>query len=508
MTAETTDRTDSILDVSGLNKSFWSVPVLTDVDFAVRRGEVHALVGENGAGKSTLTKIICGAYVRDSGRMAFDGAEYSPASPAEALLRGIAVIHQETSLVPSLTIRENVFLGIESAGAFGMCGGAEEKRRFDSLCERIGYRLPAGAKAGRVGPAERKLAEIAKALAHDARLLIMDEPTDSLSGGEMEAFFSVVEDLKRRGITIIYITHYLGELFRIADRVTVLKDGRRIDTLDTAATTGDAIVNLMLGRSGDGRGGGRAESRRAGAGAELLRAENLSRAGHVNGVSLALRENEVTGLVGVIGSGKTELARLLFGADRPDGGGVFVRGGRVDPLTPRSAKAAGIGFLPEDRKTQGLLQEQSVQRNLTLAALEKVSDGQVISAEKERNACRETIASLSVKTAGPGQRVKFLSGGNQQKVILGKWLLADPDILILDEPTRGIDVGSKQAIYELVGKIAEQGKSVLFISSEVGEALAVSDRILVMRKGRIAGEFPRGAAEEEVLARMLEAEKA
>ncbi len=499
--------TGNILEITGLNKQFWSVPILTDVRFSARRGEVHALVGENGAGKSTLIKIICGAYALDSGRMLLDGSGYAPANPAEALARGIAVIHQETSLVPSLTVRENVFLGIENTGAFGVCGGADEKRRFDALCERIGYRLPAEAKVRRIGPAERKLAEIAKALAHDARLLIMDEPTDSLSGGEMEAFFSVVADLRRRGITVIYITHYLGELFRIADRVTVLKDGRNVDTLDIAATSGDAIVSLMLGRSGERRktppehGG-------AGTGAELLRAENLSRAGQVRDVSLTLKKGEVTGLVGVIGSGKTELARLLFGADRPDGGGVAVNNRRLDPLTPRTAKAAGIGFLPEDRKTQGLLQEQSVQRNLTLAALEKVSDGQVISAKKEGRVCREAIQSLAVKTAGLHQRVKFLSGGNQQKVILGKWLLADPDILILDEPTRGIDVGSKRAIYDLVGDIAARGKAVLFISSEVGEALEVSDRILVMRKGRIAGEFPRGTSEEEVLGRMLEGELA
>ncbi|MDR1745275.1 MAG: sugar ABC transporter ATP-binding protein, partial [Planctomycetota bacterium] len=384
MSEKTENMPGPLLEISGLNKSFWSVPVLTDVDFDVRRGEVHALVGENGAGKSTLVKIICGAYFRDSGRMVFDGSEYSPANPAEALSRGIAVIYQETSLVPSLTVRENVFLGIENAGAFGMCGGAAEKRRFDELCERIGYRLPAEAKVGRVGPAERKLAEIAKALAHDARLLIMDEPTDSLSGGEMEAFFGVVDDLKRRGITIIYITHYLGELFRVSDRVTVLKDGRKVASMDIGSTNGDAIVNLMLGRSGDGRNAQREEARPPEAGPELLRAERLARAGHVNGVSVALRGGEVTGLVGVIGSGKTELARLLFGADRPDGGDVFVKGGRVEPLTPRTAKAAGIGFLPEDRKTQGLLQEQSVQRNLTLAALEKTSAGHVISAERER----------------------------------------------------------------------------------------------------------------------------
>ncbi len=499
---------DHILEIAGLNKSFWSVPVLQDIDLDIRRGEVHALVGENGAGKSTLIKIICGAYSRDSGRIRFDGRDYEVASPSEGMARGIAVIYQETSLVPSLTVRENIFLGIEPvAGPLGICRREVERKRFDELCNRLGYRLPGERKVRRLGPAERKLAEIAKALAHDAKLLIMDEPTDSLSGGEIEAFFKIVEDLKRRGITVIYITHYLGELFRISDRATILKDGRKVQTLDIAATSGEEIVNLMLG--GEAGEGPKAAARSRSTGGEvLLQATGLTRSGYVNDVSLALRRGEITGLVGVIGSGKTELARLLFGADRRDAGEISVRGKVLDQPTPRRAKAAGIGFLPEDRKTQGLLQEQSVRGNLTLAALDKVTRWPLLRGGLEREAAQGLIKSLAVKTAGLAQRVKYLSGGNQQKVVFGKWLFADPELLILDEPTRGIDIGSKQAIYRLVESLAGQGKAVLFISSELSEVLQVSDRILVMRKGRIAGEFPRGAKQEEVLGLMLEAENA
>ncbi|MCC8179440.1 MAG: sugar ABC transporter ATP-binding protein [Planctomycetes bacterium] len=495
---------DTILEITGLNKSFWSVPVLTDVDLSIERGEVHALVGENGAGKSTLIKIICGAYQRTSGRMVFDGSEYDAATPADALARGIAVIYQETSLVPTLTVRENIFLGIEPVDGLGVCRRDVEKKRFDELCARLGYALPGDTKVRYIGPAERKLAEIAKALAHDAKLLIMDEPTDSLSGGEIDAFFKVVSDLKQRGITIIYITHYLAELFRISDRVTVLKDGCKVGTQNIAETSGEEIVAMMLGKSEPVRTD--APERAKTFGPELLRAEGLGRGGEVVDVSLSLRQGEITGLVGVIGSGKTELARLLFGADHRDAGEIHIKGNAAKRLSPRIAKAAGVGYLPEDRKTQGLLQEQTVQRNLTIANLDRITVNGVISAPADRSACTELVESLAIKIAGLGQRVKFLSGGNQQKVVFGKWMFAEPDILILDEPTRGIDVGSKRAIYKLVARLAEEGKSVLFISSEVAEVLEVSDRVLVMRKGRIAGEFSRGVGQEEVLGLMLEAE--
>ncbi|MDR0362100.1 MAG: sugar ABC transporter ATP-binding protein [Planctomycetota bacterium] len=506
--------TDALLRITGLNKSFWNVPVLLDVDFEVRRGEVHALVGENGAGKSTLIKIICCAYQRDSGRIVFDGREFAAADPGGALERGIAVIHQETSLIPTLTVIENVFLGIEPVyGLFGVCRRDVMRERFFALCRRVGFALPPDRKVRSLGPAERKLAEIVKALAHDARLIIMDEPTDSLGGGEIEAFFRVVNDLKARGVTVIYITHYLGELFRISDRVTVLKDGVRVATENIGDVTAERIVKLMLGSTGRGAAGGGTEGSGTpgkgggppGGGGELLRAEGLRRGDAVLGVDLTLRRGEITGLVGVIGSGKTELARLLFGADRMEAGAVTVRGGRTARLDPVRAKRAGIGFLPEDRKTQGLIHGQAVGRNLTLAALDKVSWGEILSPAAESAACRELVDSLSIKIAGLGQRVRHLSGGNQQKVVLGKWLFAGPEILILDEPTRGIDVGSKRAIYKLVAEIARQGKAVLFISSEVPEILEVADRILVMRKGAIAGELPRGARQEEVLGMMLEA---
>lgn len=501
---------ENVLEITGLNKSFWSVPVLIDVDLAIRRGEVHALVGENGAGKSTLVKIVGGAYGFDSGSILLGGQPYAPASPAEAQRKGIAVIYQETSLVPTLTVLENVFLGIEPvSGPLEVCRRDVEEERFAGLCSRIGYALPAGEKVKNIGPAERKLVEIAKALAHNASLIIMDEPTDSLSGGEIEGFFRVVEDLKRRGITIVYITHYLSELFRVADRLTVLKDGRKAATRAIGEVDGDDIVNLMLGGRDDSPVSPASPiSRPRAAGEVLLRATGLRRGKMVDGVDISLRRGEITGLAGVIGSGKTELARLLFGADRSESGEVRIKGQLQAALTPRRAKAAGVGYLPEDRKTLGLLQEQPVDRNLTLAALEKVPNATVLSASAERDICRGLVDRLLIRVAGLGQRVKFLSGGNQQKVVLGKWLFADPDVLILDEPTRGIDVGSKRAIYKLVGRIAEMGKAVLFISSEVAEILEVSDRVLVMRKGRIAGRFGRGATQKDVLGLMLEAEKA
>ncbi len=406
---------DDLLEITGLNKSFWSVPVLTDIDLSIRRGEVYALVGENGAGKSTLIKIISGAYDCDSGDMVFDGQRYKVHSPAEGLKKGIVVIYQETSLVPTLTLLENIFLGIEPvSGPLGVCRKDQERRRFQELCDRIGYQLPAERKVKDIGPAERKLAEIVKALAHEAQLIIMDEPTDSLSGGEIESFFRVVEDLKAKGITVIYITHYLKELFRISDRLTVLKDGRKVATRDVADVTTDEIVALMLG---DAENQGEVE-KKAGTGElgpEVLYAEDVAKGNAVRGVTLRLRRGEVAGLVGVIGSGKTELARLLFGADRLDSGAIYVKGKKAGKLTPRLAKAAGIGFLPEDRKTQGLLQNSAVRNNLTLAALQKVSSGQVVSSRREQSCCKTLVESLSIKIAGLEQRVRYLSGGNQQK---------------------------------------------------------------------------------------------
>ncbi len=494
---------ETLLRLRNIGKSFPGVQALDGIDLELVRGEVHALLGENGAGKSTLVKIIAGVYSRDRGSVFFDGQEREFSSPASALKAGIAVIHQETSLIPTLTVVQNIFLGIEHTRAGRIIDERRIRQDYLRICEELGFRLPLATKARHLSIAEQKMTEILKAMVRKASFVIMDEPTDALSGTEISHLFRIIGGLKQNGVTVLYITHYLDEVFQITDRLTVLRDGRKVATVQTSSVGRNEVVRMMIGAElaaapSPAAGGSR--------GPEAIRVERIGRKGAVSEVSLAAHQGEILGITGVLGSGKTELARLLFAADRPDSGRMFVAGRPVAPRSPRDAVRHGIGMLPEDRKRNGLILEHELYKNLSLVVLDRFRRGPVLSRSRELEAVRKIVGQLDIKATGYAQQTKLLSGGNQQKVVVGKWLLSQPRVLIMDEPTRGIDVGSKAEIHRLMRELADQGTCILFISSEVQEIIAVCDRILVMRAGRIAAEFGRGVSQEEVIQAALQAE--
>ena len=494
---------ETLLSLKNIGKSFPGVRALDGIDLDLERGEVHALLGENGAGKSTLVKIIAGVYSKDQGSVFFDGQEREFSSPASALNAGIAVIHQETSLIPTLTVVQNIFLGIEHTRAFRVIDERRIRQDYDRICEEFGFRLPLATKARHLTIAEQKMTEILKAMVRKASFVIMDEPTDALTGPEISHLFQIIRGLKKNGVTVLYITHYLDEVFQIADRLTVLRDGRKVATVQTSSVDRNGVVRLMIGTElaiGPAQAAG---SRR---GPEAIRVERIGRKGFVSEVSFSAYQGEILGITGVLGSGKTELARLLFAADKLDSGSMFVGGRRIVPRSPRDAVRNGIGMLPEDRKSSGLILEHELYKNLSLVVLNRFRRGPVLSRARELEAVGKIVEQLDIKTTGYNQQTKLLSGGNQQKAVVGKWLLSQPRVLIMDEPTRGIDVGSKAEIHRLMRELADQGTCILFISSEVQEIIAVCDRILVMRSGKIVAEFERGASQEEVIQAMLQGE--
>ncbi len=491
---------DVLLELSGIGKKFPGVRALDDIDLEIFRGEVHALLGENGAGKSTLVKIIAGVYRGDGGTLVFDGVPRSFGSPGDAAAAGIAVIHQETSLIPTLTVLENVFLGIEPRRFLNVIDGRRLRRQYEEICERIGFRLPPDRHARDLSVAEQKMTEILKAMVRNASFLIMDEPTDALSDAEIDHLFRIIRDLRKAGITVLYITHYLHEVFVISDRITVLRDGKKVGTRLTAELDRNAVVRMMVGQEIEDLAASRPSATR---GTEAIRAEGLSRARAVRGVSFAAFRGEVLGITGVLGSGKTELARLLFGADRADAGTVYVGGRAVRIRTPADAVANGIGMLPEDRKRDGLILRHEVYKNVTIAGLRTFARWALLSRPRELAAVDKVVRELSIRIRGPAQPVQSLSGGNQQKVVIAKWLVADKKVLIMDEPTRGIDVASKVEIHRIMRGLADAGACIIFISAEVSEIVRVSDRILVMQAGAIAAELPRGTPQETVVQLML-----
>ncbi len=494
---------ETLLKLKNIGKSFPGVQALAGVDLELERGEVHALLGENGAGKSTLVKIIAGVYSKDQGSVFFDGREREFNSPASALKAGIAVIHQETSLIPTLTVVQNIFLGIEHTRACKIIDERRIRQEYDRVCAEFGFRLPQATPARRLTIAEQKMTEILKAMVRQASFVIMDEPTDALTGQEISHLFQIIRGLKQSGVTVLYITHYLEEVLQITDRLTVLRDGRKVGTVQTSSVGRNDIVRMMIGTELAG-----APSQPAGRprGPEAIRAEGIGRKGSVSEVSFTAYRGEILGIAGVLGSGKTELARLLFAADKPDSGRMFIGGRAFSPRSPRDAVRSGIGMLPEDRKSYGLILEHEVYKNLSLVVLDRFRRGPVLSRARELEAVGKIVAQLDIKTTGFQQETKLLSGGNQQKVVVGKWLLSQPRVLIMDEPTRGIDVGSKAEIHRIMRELAEQGTCILFISSEVQELIAVCDRILVMRAGKIAAEYGRGASQAEVVHSLLQGE--
>ncbi|MBN6054276.1 sugar ABC transporter ATP-binding protein [Nonomuraea sp. RK-328] len=487
--------TGDILRAEGLRKQFPGVLALDGVDLSLRAGEVHVLLGENGAGKSTLIKILSGAYHPDGGRVLMDGRPVRIRSAGDARALGIATIYQEFNLVPQLTVAENLALG-RPPRRFGLVDRARMERDATDLLARVDVRVDPRTPVGRLGIARMQMVEIAKALALDARILIMDEPTAVLTTGEVEKLFAIVRQLRDEGVSIVFITHHLEEIPQIGDRVTVLRDGRSVAEVP-ASTPHDELVRLMVGRPIDQQ----YPRERARPGEPLLRVEGLTRRGVFADVSFEVRAGEVVGVAGLVGAGRTEVARAVFGADHYDAGEVTVNGRRLPPGDVHAAMEAGLGLVPEDRKGQGLVLGAAVDENLGLVTLRDATRAGFVDRKGQRTAAAKVAGRLGIRMAGLDQEVRTLSGGNQQKVVIGKWLVAGARVLILDEPTRGVDVGARVEIYQLVNELTAAGDAVLMISSDLPEVLGMSDRILVMARGRLVGELPAArATQDDVMA--------
>ena len=485
-----------ILELRQLAKSYPGVAALKPFDLGFRKGEVHALLGENGAGKSTLIKLVTGAVRADAGQVVLDGKDLSGLDPAGTLDAGIAAIYQEFSLFPDLTVAENVFFGRQITRR-GLVDRAAMEAETTRILRDLGTDISPRALARDLSVGHQQMVELAKSVSRNARVLIMDEPTAPLTNREVGFLYEVVARLKARGVTIIYISHRLKEIFDLCDRVTVLRDGDLVATMDTAGTTEAELVRLMVGRTV-----ARDHPIATATPGEVMFQAHGLRSSKVNDVSLSVRAGEILGLAGLVGAGRTETARLIFGADPREAGDIMVGGTTVTIRSPGDAIAAGIGLIPEDRKRQGVLLNQSVTFNTVFAALSRVSPGLLADARAERAAATRLCEQLQIKTPTLGQLVGRLSGGNQQKVVLAKWLLTESKVLIFDEPTRGIDVGSKQEIYALMRRLSDRGAAIIMISSEMPELLGMSDRILVLAQGSIAGELSKDQFDQERILRL------
>ena len=481
-----------LIKAEGVRKEFPGVLALNNVDFDLHAGEVHVLLGENGAGKSTLIKIFSGLYKKDGGKIYIDGKETDIGSPLEALKLGISTIYQEFNLVSTLTVAENIFLGKEKRKGW-LIDWKRMYRDANSLLESLDMHVDSHTIIRNLGVAEKQMVEIAKALSEKAKVLILDEPTAVLTSREIEKLFSIIKNLRNQGVGIIYISHRLDEIPLVADRVTVLRDGALVGTIGIDEGDQNTWIRMMVGRELKDKFPARTVER----GEELLRVENLSRTGVLEDISLTLHRGEVLGISGLVGAGRTELGRAIFGADKISGGKITLRGKVVTIGSPSDAIASGICYLPEDRKTHGVVLALSVKDNLTLASLDRLCFNNIISRKKEKKLAGDYVLKLQIRTPDLERKVMFLSGGNQQKVVIAKWLCAQSDIFIFDEPTRGIDVGAKVEVYNLINELVRQGAGIIMISSELPEILGMSDHILVMRKGRITGEFEREEATQE-----------
>ena len=482
----------ALLEMHHISKAFAGVPALQDVSFTCRAGTVHALLGENGAGKSTLIKILAGAYQADTGAILYKDQQYSHLTTRQALDNGIRIIYQELNLLPELSVLANVFLAHEPRTRWGLLDHKAMREQARALFARLGIALDPDRLVGDLSVANQQMVEIAKALSQQADLIVMDEPSAILAGDELARLFTMISALKAQGVTIIYISHRLPEIFAIADEVTVLRDGRVVGTRLIDQVTRPELIQMMVGRPLEEifppSQGERGEP--------VLSVDNLS-AGPVRNVTFTLHRGEIVGLAGMVGSGRTELARAIFGADQRRAGTVMLQGTSLDRQTPQQAIAAGLALAPEDRKQQGLFLDQPIRHNLTLPILKRLTRNGLIQRNQESAVVEQARHDLSIQMASAGQAVQYLSGGNQQKVVLAKWLQTKPAVMILDEPTRGIDVGAKFEIYHLMHRLTDAGVAILMISSELPEILGMSDRILVMHNGEIAGELSHIEATEE-----------
>ena len=472
-----------VLEMRSITKTFPGVVALENVSLCVRKGEVHALIGENGAGKSTLMKILNGIYQANSGEIYLDGKKVAISGVKDAQEKGISIISQEFNLINTLSIAENIFLGRFNNS--NIINWKVMNQKAQDLLSKLGFSFNVNTIVGKLGAAEKQLVEIAKALSFSARIIVMDEPTSSLTKNEEEMLFSIIRKLKEDGITTIYISHKLEEIFRICDTVTILRDGKVIDVNPVSALTRDEIIEKMVGRTIDMN----FPKRSVVPGELVLSVRDLVRTKLLYNISLDLHKSEILGIAGLVGSGRTELAEALFGAAKVNAGTIVIKGKKVVLRSTRDGKENSIGMLTEDRKETGLVLDFSVAKNISITNLHEVTSNFVLDNKKEKAVAQKYIEKLNIKTPSTNQSIINLSGGNQQKVVLAKWLFSNVDILILDEPTRGIDVGAKYEIYCLMNKLVEEGKSIIMISSELPEVLGMSDRILVMHEGHISGEL-------------------
>ena len=483
-----------ILTMKGIDKSFPGVHALDHVDFEVCRGEVHALMGENGAGKSTLMKVLTGIYEKDAGTITYEGREVTFANPREAQNAGIVIVHQELNMISHLTVAQNIFVGREPRSGLSIDDAkmnSDTQKLFDMLCIDISPK----ANMGSLTVGRQQMCEIAKAISHEAKVIIFDEPSAALTEVEIGQLFKIIRDLRAKGLGIVYISHRMDEIKQITDRVTVMRDGAYVGTLTTRECSKEDIIKMMVGRTIFEEP--KQKSNVAPDAPVVLQVEHLNAGSMVQDVSFALHRGEILGFSGLMGAGRTETARALFGADPKDSGRILVNGREVEIKTPEDAVGCGIGYLSEDRKRYGLVLEKTVAENTTLACLSNYIKNHFIDKKKEEQVARQYVEELKTKTPSVDQQVKNLSGGNQQKVVIAKWLARNCDILIFDEPTRGIDVGAKNEIYHLMNELVSQGKSIIMISSEMTEILRMSDRIVVMCEGHKTEEISIEEATQE-----------
>jgi len=487
----------SLLDMKQIIKSFNGVEVLHGIDFSLRAGTVHALMGENGAGKSTLMKVLAGVHKCDDGEIWLKGKKTEIQSPRHAQELGIAMIHQELSPVPEMTVAENIFLGREPRkGLF-----VDYKRMYadtEKLLGEMKVRVSPRAKIGRLKVADQQLIEISKAISLNADIIVMDEPTSAITDQEVEILFKTIADLKKKGTGIIYISHKMDEIFRIADDITVLRDGTYVNSWEAKDIDNNTLIKNMVGRELNEI----FPKIKVPAKDVVMEVRHFTKENQFEDISFLVREGEILGIAGLIGAGRTELMNAIFGLEKPDSGEVFFEGKKVEIRRPSDAIRHGIAYVTEDRKNEGLVLEMGVGQNITIASMKTLSSGMFIKRQEEKKTIDDQIRALRIKVHSPRQLVGKLSGGNQQKVVLAKWMMKNPKLLILDEPTRGIDIGAKSEIYKLMGEFVEKGNSIIMISSEMPEAMGMSDRILVLSNGRLSGELSREEFAQEDIMKM------
>ncbi|WP_301107869.1 sugar ABC transporter ATP-binding protein [Sporosarcina sp.] len=495
-----------LLSMRNISKSFPGVKALSNVDLELRHGEVLALVGENGAGKSTMMKILNGIYSKDEGKILLEGKEVNIENINQAQELGISIIHQELNLMRDLTVAENIFIGREPRSAFNFfLKDRELNKKTADLFRRLNIELDPHTKVADLTIAKQQMVEIAKALSFNSKIIIMDEPTTALTETEIDSLFVTVESLRNDGVGVIYISHRMDELKRITDRITVMRDGTYIDTLETKDTEMSKVIQLMVGRQVyiESKPTSINENHET-----ILRLENVSTKDHLRNVSFELKKGEILGFSGLMGAGRTEVARAIFGADKIESGSIYLNGKEVKIKSPKEAVEMGIGYVSEDRKHLGLLVDMDVKTNMALATIKNFTKGKLVVSQREMGkVAKKYVKELKIKTPSVHQKIRFLSGGNQQKVVIAKWLLRNCDILIFDEPTRGIDVGAKGEIYKLIDELAESGMAVIMISSELPEVLRMSHRVIVMSEGRITGELSSAEATQEKIMEFATAAK-